>query len=175
MQTIGNGIISIKAEVDTAVRYFDTLGQSERTVTRAIMNQVGQGGRKAIRSKYSSILHKRSGKLYKSIKYSIFDNGKSVIFSINASSGKKTSKDGRNARYGYMLSSGYTITAKNRKYLTFNINGKWIKKKSVTVTPRDIVEGPIDRYMSSGDLKNRIDKAFDQQLEKVKKRLGVNE
>ena len=90
-------------------------------------------------------------------------------------SGKKTSKDGRIARYGYMLASGYSITAKDpHKYLTFNINGKWVKKKSVTVAPRDFMEEPIDRYMMSGDLKARIDKAFDKQLEKVAKKLGVS-
>ena len=36
------------------------------------------------------------------------------------------------------------------------------------------MEEPIDRYMMSGDLKARIDKAFDKQLEKVAKKLGVS-
>lgn len=173
MQTIGNGIISVKAEVDQVLRFFDGIKANEKSISRSIMSQVGQGGRKYVRSRYSSILHKRSGALYKSIKYRVYKNGKNVVFTADANSGKKTSKDGRTARYGFMLASGYTINAKNGKYLTFNINGKWIKRKSVTVSPRDFMEGPLTRYMDSGELKNRIDKAFEKQLDKIEKKLGV--
>lgn len=172
---IGQGIISIKADVDECLRFFDGLGKSEKTVTKAIMTQVGIGGKKSAKKTYPAIVHKRTGKLFKSIKYKVNKNGQNVIFSANADSGKKTSKDGRLARYGYMLASGYSITAKDpHKYLTFNINGKWVKKKSVTVAPRDFIEAPIDRYMESGELRNSIDKAFDKQLEKVAKKLGVS-
>lgn len=172
---IGQGIISVKADVDECLRFFDGLGKSEKSVSKAIMTQVGIGGRLAARKHYPSVLSKKSGKLYKSIKYKVYKNGRNVVFSADAVSGKKTSKDGRIARYGYMLASGYSITAKDpNKHLTFNINGKWVKKKSVTVAPRDFMEEPIDRYMMSGDLKARIDKAFDKQLEKVAKKLGVS-
>lgn len=174
-QQIGQGIISIKAEVDECLRFFDGLGASDKTITKGIMTQVGQGGRSEVRKRYPGIIHKRTGKLFKSIKYKVYKNGQNVIFSANADSGKKTSKDGRLARYGYMLASGYSITAKDpHKYLTFNINGKWVKKKSVTVAPRDFIEAPIDRYMESGELERRIDKAFDKQLQKVAKKMGVS-
>ena len=173
-QYIGQGIISVKADVDECLRFFDGLGKSEKSVSKSIMNQVGIGGRMAARKFYPSVLHKKSGTLYKSIKYKVYKNGRNVVLTADADSGKKTSKDGRIARYGFMLASGYTITAKDpHKYLTFNINGKWVKKKSVTVNPKDFMEEPIDRYMMSGDLKARIDKAFDKQVQKVAKKLGV--
>jgi len=173
MEQIGNGIISIKADVDECVMFFDNLGKSEKSISKAIMTQVGQGGKQAAKKHYPSVLHKRTGNLFRSIVFKTYKNGKTVVFSANANSGKKTSKDGRIARYGYMLASGYTITAKNNGYLTFNVNGQWVKKKSITVAPRDFMEKPIDRYMESGDLKQRMDKAFDKQLEKVAKKLGV--
>ena len=173
MEKLGQGIISIKADVIECVRFFDGLDVSEKSITKGIMSQVGQGGRLAARKSYPTILHKRTGKLFKSIKYKVYKNGQSVIFSANADSGKKTSKDGRLARYGYMLASGYTITAK-KDWLTFNINGKWVKKKSVTVAPRDFIEAPIDRYMDSGELRESMDKAFDKQLKKIEKKLGVS-
>ena len=110
---IGQGIISVKADVDECLRFFDGLGKSEKSVTKAIMTQVGIGGRLAARKHYPSVLSKKSGKLYKSIKYKVYKNGKNVVFSADAVSGKKTSKDGRIARYGYMLASGYSITAKD--------------------------------------------------------------
>lgn len=172
MERLGQGIISIKADVLECVRFFDGLNVSEKTITKSIMSQVGQGGRIAARKSYPSILHKRTGKLFKSIKYKVYKNGQTVIFSASADSGKKTSKDGRIARYGYMLASGYTITAK-KDWLNFNINGKWVKVKSVHVDPFDFMERPIDRYMDSHDAKERIDKAFDKQLQKLEKKLGV--
>ena len=171
-QELGQGVISIKADVIECIRFFDGLGVSEKTIGRAIMTQVGQGGRIAARKAYPGILHKRTGKLFKSIHFTKFKNGQSILFSANADSGKKTSKDGRLARYGYMLASGYTITAK-KGWLTFFADGKWHKVKSVHVDPFDFIERPIERYIDSHDAKERIDKAFDKQLQKVGKRLGV--
>lgn len=172
-QQLGEGIISIKADVLECVRFFDGLSMSEKSVTRAIMSQVGQGGRKAVKRQYPGILHKRTGKLFKSIRYKSFKNGQSIIFSANADSGKRTSKDGRIARYGYMLASGYDIQAKNEDWLTFYASGKWHKVKSVHVDPFDFMERPINRYMDSHEAKESIDKAFDKQLQKLGKKLGV--
>ena len=171
-QQIGEGIISIKADVDQCIMFFDGLGMSEKSVSKAIMTEVGKGGKKASKSNYPGILHKRSGNLFKSIKYKTYKNGKTVIFSANADSGKKTAKDGRIARYGYMLASGYDIYAK-KDWLTFFADGKWHKVKHVHVDARDFMEKPIDRYMDSGELKQSMDKAFDKQLQKLEKKLGV--
>ena len=173
MEQIGSGIISIRADVDECVMFFDNLGKSEKSISKAIMTEVGKGGKQAAKKNYPSVLNKRTGKLFKSIVYKTYKNGKTVIFSANADSGKKTSKDGRLARYGYMLASGYTITAKKDGWLTFFADNEWHKVKEVTVTARDFMEKPIDRYMDSGELRQRIDKAFDKQLEKVAKKLGV--
>ena len=172
MQQLGNGIISIRADVDKCVMFFDGLGKSEKSISKAIMTEVGKGGKQAAKKNYPSVLNKRTGKLFKSIVYKTYKNGKTVIFSANADSGKKTSKDGRLARYGYMLAAGYDIEAK-KDWLTFFADGKWHKVKHVHVDARDFMEKPINRYMDSGELKNRIDKAFDKQVEKVAKKLGV--
>ena len=171
-RVIGSGIISIKSEVDDCLSYFHGLEANETKITKAIMTSVGQGGRLAVRKRYSSILSKRTGKLYNSIKYTVFDKGKSVIFSANANSGKKTAKDGRTARYGYMLASGYTIHAKKAKWLTFFDDGKWHKVKEITVKSRDLIESPIDRYSNSRDIDTRIEKAFKKQIEKYDKRVS---
>lgn len=165
-QYIGNGIISIKADVDECLRFFDGLGASDKTISKAIGTQVGQGARLAVRKYYPSILKKRTGKLYKSIYYKATSS--KVVIGANADSGKHTARDGRIARYGYMLAAGYTIQPK-----TIFKNGKKIERKGYTVEPRDFVERPVDRYMESGELKRRIDNAFDKQLKKIEKKLGV--
>ena len=93
------------------------------------------------------------------------------MFTNSADSGKKTAKDGRTARYGFMLASGYTIEPKDKgKTLTFQINGKWVRKYSVTVQPKDFVEAPVERYFSSHDCEERMEKAAQKQVDYWEKR-----
>lgn len=172
-QYLGDGLVSVKADVDEALRFFENLNVSEKTISKAILRSVGQGGRKAMRSGYNAVLKKRTGKLYKSLMYKVYRNGKTLVFTNNADSGKRTAKDGRIARYGFMLASGYTIEAKKGDYLTFNINGKWMKKESVTVTPRDFADTPVNRFLKSQDCDDRIEKAVQKQITKIEKKLGV--
>lgn len=169
---MGDGLISIKADVIECVRFFEGVGISEKAITKSIMSQIGQGGKSAARKQYPGVLHKRTGKLFKSIKYKVYKSGQSVVFSANADSGKNTSKFGRRARYGYMLAAGYTITAK-KDWLTFFADGGWHKVKQVRVNAFDFMERPIERFMDSPDAEKRMDKAFDKQLKKIGMRLGV--
>ena len=172
-QYLGDGFVSVKAEIDDALKFFDGLAANKTTIARGLLNTVGAGGKRSIRRNYPALLHKRSGMLYKSIKYTTYRNGTQVVFTNTANSGKRTSKDGRTARYGFMLASGYTITAK-KGYLTFNINGKWVKKQSVTVAPRDYMEEPVLRYMNSGELNRNLDATFQKQVDRLEKKMGVS-
>lgn len=172
-KVIGSGILSIKTEIDDCLSYFHGFEANEKKITRSIMTSVGQGGRSAVRKRYNSILKKGTGKLYDSIKYTVFDKGSSVIFSANASSNKRTAKDGRFARYGYMLIHGYSIRAKKKKWLTFFRDGKWHKVEEVRVDSKDLIEEPIDRYTESHDIDKRIERAFKKQVQKFEKeRMG---
>ena len=170
---LGDGMINLKVEIDDALKFFDGLNVNKTTIARGLLNTVGAGGKSRIKRNYPALLHKRSGLLYKSIKYTTYRNGTKVIFTNTADSGKRTSKDGRTARYGFMLASGYTITAKSG-YLTFNINGKWVKKKSVTVASRDYMEEPVLRYMDSGELNRNLDATFQKQVDRLEKKMGVS-
>ena len=169
-----SGVINIKAEIDDAKKFFDGLNVNEKTITKQLLKTTGSGGLSRIRRGYNSVLNKRSGTLYKSLKYVIRDNNTKVVFTNTANSGKKTSKDGRLAYYGFMLASGYDVTAKEGRWLTFNVNGKWARVKQIHVAPRDFVEGPIDRFMESGDLDRRLDTTFQKQVERVEKKMGVS-
>lgn len=162
---LGDGIVSVKADIKDAMDFFSTLGVSEKTIGKAILRSVGQGGRKAMRKGYNAVLKKRTGTLYRSLKYIVYRNGKTLVFTNDASSGKRTSKDGRVARYGFMLASGYTVNG------TSEDGTKW----SRTVTPRDFTEGPVGRFMKSNDCENRIDKAIEKQITKIEKKLGVED
>lgn len=173
---LGDGIISIKSDVDEAMKFFQNMNVSEKSISKAMLRAVGKGGNRAIRKGYRAVLNKRTGKLYKSIRFTPSSDGKKGWFYNTASSGKRTAKDGRDARYGYMLASGYTIEPKMaHKWLTFMADGKWHKVKQVRVNAKDYTEGPIDRYMASGDCDRSIDKELQKQIKKIERKLGVND
>ena len=171
-EVLDQGVISIKADIKEAQDYLSQLGYKRTTINKAILRFVGTGGRQAIRKNYKSILNKRTGNLYKGITSYVYRNGTKVVFTDNVDSGKNTSKDGRIARYGFMLASGYTIKPKNGKALMFEKNGTKIFSKEITVKPKDWVEAPINRYVESGDCNLRIEKAFQSQIDKWNKKYG---
>ena len=170
----GDGIISIKADIAEAQAYLATLGLKRKTINKAILRSVGTGGKRAVKSNYRTILHKRTGTLYKGIKSIVYRNGTRVVFTDEADSGKNTSKDGRIARYGFMLASGYTnepkVKGKVMRFLA--ADGKWVSSKGYTVKPKDWMEEPLKRYANSPDLKTRIDKALQSQVDKWEKKYG---
>lgn len=168
---IDDGIISLETDITGAMNLFRGMDVNKKFITKKLLQAVGTGGRTAIRRAYRKTLKKRSGTLYKSIRSYVRRNGYEVVFTNNANSGKKTSADGRIARYGFMLASGYTIPKKDTtKLLTFQIDGKWFRKHSVTVQARDFTEGPLDRYVTSVDMQERLDKALDKQIAYWEKR-----
>lgn len=168
----GEGVISIEADISSAMAVFNGLEVNKKTIQKRLLSSVGTGGKQAIKRAYSSLLKKRTGTLYKSIKSYVKSNGSAVVFTNSADSGKNTGKGGKRGRYGFMLASGYSIEAKGEHLLTFNINGKWIRKHSVTVSEKDFTQGPVERYMDSIDCQNRMDKTLQKQVEYWDKRLG---
>lgn len=170
-EKIAAGIISLEAELSECYRLLDGLTHNHKTVRKYIMRAASTGGRQYVKRNYRSVLHKRSGTLYKSITSYVDSSGYKIIFTNNANSGKPTSKDGRLARYGFMLASGYDIKPKaGNKVLTFNINGKWVRKHSVTVQPKDFTESPVDRYFDSADCSARMEQATQKQVDYWNKR-----
>ena len=165
------GAISLQADLQECYKLLDGLETNHKTVRKAIMRAASTGGRQYVKRQFKNVLHSRTGKLYKSIFSYVDKRGYKIVFSNNADSGKRTSKDGRIARYGFMLASGYTITPKQaNKPLTFNIDGKWVRKYSVTVAPKDFIEAPVERYMESADCSERMEKAAQKQVDYWEKR-----
>lgn len=170
-EIIGAGIVSLQTDLQECYRLLDGLEHNNKTVRKYIMRAASTGGRSYVKRQYKSVLHKRTGQLYKSLTSYVDRQGYKIVFTNSADSGKKTSKDGRTARYGFMLASGYTIQPKDKgKTLTFQINGKWVRKYSVTVRPKDFIEAPVDRYFESHDCEERMEKAAQKQVDYWEKR-----
>lgn len=164
--------LSVKTDVSEALELFENLNVNRKAITKNLMRTIGTGAKQAVKKEYNHFLHKRSGTLYRSITSKVSRSGTEAIISNNASSGKHTAKDGRIARYGFMLASGYTITPKHHTTLTFQVNGQWVKKYMIRVQPVDWVEPPVEKYVESGDAKDKLDKALQKQVDYWDKRLG---
>ena len=170
-ENTGDGYIRIGSDISECMKFFDGLDVNKKAIQKNILRTVGTGAKQATKKNLNHYLQRRSGTLYKSITSRVSRSGKSVIISNNADSGKNTAKDGRTARYGFMLAAGYTIEAKTDKGLTFNINGQWFRKHSVTVAPKDFVEPSVERYVGSSECEQRIDKEFQKQVNYWEKRI----
>ena len=170
---LGEGVISIQADIKDAMAYFEGLNVNRKSIQKKLLGSVGTGGKQAIKRNYRSVLKKRSGLLYKSIKSYVKRNGSAVVFTNTAESGKNTGKGGKSGRYPFMLASGYTVEAKDdSKLLTFQIDGKWFRMHSVTVQPKDFVQKPVENYVESLDCSNRMEKTLQKQIDYWDKKLG---
>ena len=168
---LAEGVIGIKAEISDAMAFFDGLDVNKKTIQKKILSSVGTGGKQAIRRNYRSVLKKRSGTLYKSIRSYVKRNASAVVFTNNADSGKNTGKGGKAGRYGFMLASGYDVEAKN-KLLTFYVDGKWHRMHHVHVDAKDFVQAPVERFVESLDCHNRMETALQKQIDYWDKKLG---
>ena len=176
-----NSFISIETYVDQAMAVFDGLEVNSTQIQKRLMRTVGSGASGYLKRNFNKVLHSRTGTLRKSITYRLGRNGDYVVVTNNATSGKATTRRenlkrgnlgvARNARYGFMLAHGYVVTAKTSRGLTFNINGKWVRKHFVIVQPKDWVEPPVERYTDSSDLQSRLDKELQRQVDYWEKRL----
>lgn len=172
-ERISEGVVSLQVELQQCYRLLDGIEHNNKMVRKYIMTAASRGGRSYVKRQYKNVLNKRSGKLYKSMTSYVDRPAYKIVFTNSADSGKKTAADGRTARYGFMLATGYNVpkdTQDKSRMLIFQINGKWIRKHSVTVLPKDFVETPVNRYFDSHDCIERMEKAAQKQVDYWEKR-----
>jgi hypothetical protein len=134
---------------------------------RRILSGIGTAAKNQVKKAYKSYgLSKGTGALYKSITRKVIRSGKAVIVEAKAQSAKNQ------VFYGYALSKGAEITAKNGEYLTFQIDGKWVKVHSVKLPSRDFVTTPVKRYLGSPAFSQKLDQLVDREIKRVEKRKG---
>lgn len=172
------GTFSIETELKPIMKFLDGIADDKYTV-KNIMKGVGSSARKQVKKNYfANGLHKQSGNLYRSVKSWVEDNGKSAVV---APKRKRYTKEEylQGARgykldisYGFILAHGATIRPRNKKYLTFQIDGKWVKMKETRIQPRNWVEKPIDRYLASAGYRMRLEELTQRQITRLEKKYG---
>ena len=71
--------------------------------------------------------------------------------------------------YGYALAKGSVIDAGKGKLLAFQIDGKWVRTRKVTLPKRDFVEAPVRSYLSSPAFKAKLDQIVNKEIERIAK------
>ena len=155
--------IDIKADFDEVNEYLGDIGKQGRTISRYVLSNIARITAKHIKKSYNLYLRKRSCNLYKNIKHHLSKRGMYDVVSSNAKSSNMVG-------YGYVNASGADIKAKNGKYLTFQIDGKWVKKASVKIPSKNFIEEPGERYLRSTQMKDDMDFYLQKKLDALEKK-----
>lgn len=157
------GFINVKADIDEAMEVFEKLEKGQNTIRRHLLAGIGTSAKNRAKTYSKSLIHKQSGALYKSFKRTIVRSGKAAIIEAKARAANQVF-------YGYALAKGATIKAKHNDYLTFQIDGKWIKKKEVKLPSRDYINEPVKKYIDSAECKLQMEKLVQKELDKLEKK-----
>lgn len=158
-------IVDIRTDFTEIQEYLDSLEKYSKPTIRYILSRVGAKSARKVKKSYNVYLHKRTNNLYRNVKAKTSKRGLYTIISSNG-----TSDDKHKARYGYVLAKGTTIKAKNSKYLTFQIDGKWKKVKQVKLESKNFIEEPILKYLNSSEVKRDIDTYLQKKLDQLEKK-----
>lgn len=159
--------ISVKADLDDVMKILSEIDGNKEKMRRRVLSGIASAVKSKVKSSYRSLLHKRSGTLYKSIQSKVCRDGRMAIVSPSATA--------NGVRYGYVLAKGTTIVPKKANTLTFQIDGKWIRKHSVTIPERDWVEKPAKDYIDSPAYKAKLDSLVQKEIDKAEKRKAKSE
>ena len=154
-------MISIKEEYDEVRRKLDEIGDT-RTVNRlskSMFRAALRGGTKIAKRSLNASSRKRSGSLYRSIKGRISKQNRAVGYIGPTGS--------FNFMKAYTLEQGQTRTAKEPGFMTFKINGQWIRKKTVTQPARPWFERSVGTYLESGQVVKEMEQQLEKDLQKI--------
>ncbi len=159
--------ISVKADLDDVMKTLSEIDGNKEKMRRRVLSGIASAVKSKVKRSYSALLHKRSGTLYKSIQSKVSRDGRLAIVSPSATA--------NGVRYGYVLAKGTTIVPKKANTLTFQIDGKWIRKHSITLPERDWVEKPAKDYIDSPAYKAKLDSLVQKEIDKAEKRKAKSE
>lgn len=156
--------VELQTDFEDVYDQLDELGKKRRQIVRYVLSNVTRLTKNKIKKSYNLYLHKNTGNLYKHIKSKLYKNMDwSYIIS--------DAKSDKNVGYPFVLAAGAEIKPKKEdKYLTFQIDGKWVKKKSVTIPPRDFIGEPSKKYLGSSEMKRDMDFYLQKKLDLLEKK-----
>ena len=160
-------MISIQPKLDAIHQALIYIKDETKWLDVDIIKKLGAGVTRKAKQNYRSLFRApkrgRDGMYSKITKY--LDKPRRIITVTNSAA---NANDG--VRYPFVQAHGAVIKAKKEKYLTFQIDGKWIKKQTVTLPVRDWIQRPGNQYMASMQADEDIHKVIDQKISQLKRK-----
>ena len=157
------GFITVEADINEAMTVFESLDKGQNTIRRHLLAGVGTSAKNKAKTFAKSKIHKQSGALFKSFKRRVISHGKAVLIEAKARAANQVF-------YGYALAKGATIKAKHSDYLTFQVDGKWVKAHEVKLPERDYISEPVKKYIDSSECKQQMERLVQKELDKLEKK-----
>lgn len=154
--------ISIESRLDEVRSSLDKVVAESKWLELDILRALGRGVVREAKAAYKTMFRKRTGEFYRAIKAKT-SKDKHAVYVLSDATNPKT-----NARYPIVLARGVTIKAKRVKMLTFGIDGKWVRRKAVSLPARDWLEGPGKRYLDSPASSADIEKVIQKTIDKLR-------
>ena len=123
-------------------------------IMKSVINAGVSAVKKEVKKDISGkVLKKKTGNLYKGLNHRTFKDGNAIIFD--------------NAPHAHLLEDGAEVKTKNKKYLTFKIENKWVKVKSVKIQGRKFLINRLQGFPTQTAYA-AMEKKLQEMLEKYK-------
>jgi hypothetical protein len=157
-------MINVKVDADDVKNSLEELQVNTKNVPRKVVAAISSKIKSVTKKAYSGYLHKQTGLLYKSISR-IMKKGKAIAYIYPTQANNKN-----NVRYGFVLAAGANILPKHDEYLTFKINGNWIRSKGVVIQPKNFIAEPADNFIGSLEYDKTIQTIIEKEVKKAEKK-----
>lgn len=145
----------IDLDAEDFFKGLDLVKKDMNKIARRMMSKVSGAIRKDVRDKNlkGGVLKKQEGLLLKSIKYKA-----KTDFTATISSGTS---------YSSTHEMGKSILPKNKKYLTFQVDGEWKKVRNINIPQRQFLWPVIDEYFQTKKAEKIMDDVLDEALKQI--------
>ena len=160
-----SGYFSLEPDFQDIYNELGEYKDKEKQITRYILSNIARITKNKVKKDYNLYLHKDTNNLYRHIKSRVkrsasTHNDVAIVLSDASSA--------NGVHYPFVLASGAEIKPKEEDgCLTFQIDGKWIRKHSVTIPERDFMGGPAKKYLGSSEMKNDMEIYLQKKLDKL--------
>lgn len=147
--------LDIRFDAQDALKKIKLTAVEMRRISRRLMMRSLAEARKDVRREYrGGTLKRGTGDLARSVQIKA-DNSFGGSLRVTAA-------------YASFHETGVTIRPKEKNYLTFQVNGNWVRKSEVTIPARPVAH-PVMRahYSHGGKAEKTMDNVFQQELDKI--------
>lgn len=137
-------MLRIQINKQKSAKFFQVMATAPEKVSKATGIALRRCGDQ-LRNDATKLVRYKTGHLRGSIEMQVYGDKKVIV--------------GTDLIYGPIHEFGGTIKAKNKPYLTFKVGGRWVRVKSVKITPKPYLT-PAFEKLAKGDAQ----KIFNEEL-----------